>query len=248
MFNKGNTSYGMDGFVSALVGYAPNLDDTDRAAFKDAMEYAYGMNTASLTKRIVFIGDSISVGLDAQNAAGTANDYGWTRRIHKHLNSDTIALHYDAASGRRLVDYLSTYSSSIAHQIITDDPTTLAVILLGINDINNAARTDAQVYADMEALVAAVQADGGEAIVCSLLPASTLTSGEQAYRTAYVAALQADHAFADGFIDFDAEPTMGPDAAASNTTYYTDGVHPTSVGHEIMAEFAADVINTYLGI
>ena len=39
---------------------------------------------------------------------------------------------------------------------------------------------------------------------------------------------------ADAIIDFAAEATMGPDAAASNATYYSDGTHPTNAGQVLL--------------
>ncbi len=47
---------------------------------------------------------------------------------------------------------------------------------------------------------------------------------------------------ADAICDFAADPTMGPDAAASNTTYYSDGLHPTATGQAILAGLYATTI------
>lgn len=38
----------------------------------------------------------------------------------------------------------------------------------------------------------------------------------------------------DAIADFAAEATMGPDAAASNATYYSDGKHPTATGQALL--------------
>jgi hypothetical protein len=58
-----------------------------------------------------------------------------------------------------------------------------------------------------------------------------------AFRTSWVGV------HADAIADFAADPTMGPDAAASNTTYYADGVHPTAAGQAILETIIRPVIN-----
>ena len=47
----------------------------------------------------------------------------------------------------------------------------------------------------------------------------------------------------DDIIDFAADSTMGPDAAASNTSLYSDGLHPTATGQQNLANIAATVLN-----
>ena len=48
----------------------------------------------------------------------------------------------------------------------------------------------------------------------------------------------------DAIIDFAANATMGPDAAASNATYYSDGTHPTAAGQVILETVARTVLNS----
>ena len=47
----------------------------------------------------------------------------------------------------------------------------------------------------------------------------------------------------DAIADFAADATMGPDAAASNATYYSDGTHPTAAGQVILETVIRSVIN-----
>lgn len=44
-------------------------------------------------------------------------------------------------------------------------------------------------------------------------------------------------------IDFAADATMGPDAAASNATLYSDGTHPTTLGQQNLEAIARTVLN-----
>ena len=47
----------------------------------------------------------------------------------------------------------------------------------------------------------------------------------------------------DAIIDFAADATMGPDAAAANTTYYADGIHPTTAGQAALEPVYRAVVN-----
>ena len=50
--------------------------------------------------------------------------------------------------------------------------------------------------------------------------------------------------YCDIVVDFAADATMGPDAAASNLTYYRDGIHPTAAGHAILETIYRTAINS----
>jgi hypothetical protein len=49
----------------------------------------------------------------------------------------------------------------------------------------------------------------------------------------------------DAICDFAADPTIGTDAAGNDTTYYSDGIHPTQVTHNIMQSIYAGVVNQF---
>jgi lysophospholipase L1-like esterase len=50
----------------------------------------------------------------------------------------------------------------------------------------------------------------------------------------------------DYVVDLASEATMGNPATCANTTYYIDGIHPTSTGHALLASIAASVWSTIL--
>lgn len=78
--------------------------------------------------------------------------------------------------------------------------------------------------------------------ICTLLPRTT--SGFNANRAVVNSLIKADSSFWDSLTRLDEDATMGPDAAASNTTYYGDGVHPTTVGNDIIAPLLVGSINS----
>lgn len=51
----------------------------------------------------------------------------------------------------------------------------------------------------------------------------------------------------DAIADFAANATIGPDAAASDTTYYSDGTHPTNAGQAILTTIMTTALQS-LGV
>ena len=79
-----------------------------------------------------------------------------------------------------------------------------------------------------------MRAYGWKVVLCTLLP-STASGGFNAIRNAANALICGDTSFYVVLCDFAAEATMGLDATASNTTYYSDGTHPTAAGQALLA-------------
>jgi trimeric autotransporter adhesin len=124
-------------------------------------------------------------------------------------------------------------------------------VVVGIEGTNDLAvgSTAAQAYANMQSYCAARRAAGWKVIITTVLPRSAALAVSQgafnAARATYNANLQANWAtFCDGLADWASDPTMGPDGAESNTTYYSDGVHPTSLGMSIIAPYVVTAIKS----
>src|ERR1022692_1518107 len=80
----------------------------------------------------------------------------------------------------------------------------------------------------------------GYAICNTTLPQTT--TGFNTFRNSVNAAFKADPSFWDAIADFAADPKMGCDACAANTTYYPDGEHPSIAGHAILGPIAQAAI------
>lgn len=97
--------------------------------------------------------------------------------------------------------------------------------------------------ADLKAYLQARRSAGWTVVACTLLPRNDATHNA---RRATVNTTMRSWGTADGvdyLIDFAADATMGPDAAASDTLLYSDGTHPTTAGHQNLAAVAAAVLN-----
>lgn len=103
----------------------------------------------------------------------------------------------------------------------------------GTNDFQQAGATVATVYANLTFYVTAVHNAGGKVIVATMLSRTgsnpvgleTLDTDKNNYN----ALILANTAGADGIVDFTGT-LLGCDGCYSNTTWFTDGVHPTQAG------------------
>lgn len=103
----------------------------------------------------------------------------------------------------------------------------------GTNDFEQVGATVAAVYANITSYVSAVHAAGGKVIVGTMLSrtGSNPVGGEtlDADKNALNALILANSAGADGEADFTGT-LLGCDGCFANTTWFTDGVHPTALG------------------
>lgn len=99
--------------------------------------------------------------------------------------------------------------------------------------ITNGPDTDTNYFNNVKTYCQARQAAGWKVIMCTITPSTAV--GFNAARNTQNTAIRADPSFYDALSDFAADPTMGPDAAASDTSLYSDGKHPTNLGHSILA-------------
>lgn len=240
---RGNTSYGIDGFASAMVGYAPGLSDVNRAALKAAFSYAYDISTAPLDYRVAILGDSITHGLDATAL------YGYAKQLHKHLTG-IAQVHADGASGRKITEFAAgtVYDNSMLKQMVADSSVPrCAVIFLHTNDFAGLSKTGAEVYAATQTVVSKLRADGVEnVIVTTPLPRGDMDAGQIAERNNFLTLIRGDHSFADDLWDAYADPDMGGDAAPADTSKFTDTVHPTNYGHSVVAPAVASTVNAQM--
>lgn len=128
----------------------------------------------------------------------------------------------------------------------------LVTVLIGANDLTSYATTNDWLNA-LWAYTAQWKALGAKVVVGTVLPQCN-NAAHNARRVAANAAIRAavGNQF-DAVADYAADPVMGPDAAACNTSLYKDGLHPTDYQtpddgqHKIEAIYARTV-DAVLGI
>lgn len=115
-------------------------------------------------------------------------------------------------------------------------------VFIGANDLTTSSDV-AGFTASLAAYCDARRAAGWKVAVCTLLPNhnANFNSRRNTFNATVTGSWLGVHC--DAIVDFAADPTMGPDGAENNLTYYLDGVHPTDAGHVILETVYRPVIN-----
>lgn len=241
----GNTAlsggYVGQSYFAAAVAYGRKLSASDNAAVRGALasEFSYVEAPAG---RLAWVGDSII----ATSLPTSAAYYGFAMQSQALL-SKPVNIYQFGVGGTQIQNALGTYATTVGSVFGEYADNRLALILYGTNDIVAGGRTAAQLSADIRTYCGKVRTSGGKAIIATILPQTGFTAPMQTIQQTVNTDIRTNWAsFADGLADFANDPTMGPQAAASNTALYADGLHPTVAGHAILAPIAAAAINLLL--
>ena len=135
----------------------------------------------------------------------------------------------------------STYYKGYSRNIAVDN--------CGVNDID-ANETATAIEGYLSTIWTNQRTAGFTVIAETILPNSAFTSPQQTVWNAVNAWIRTNYliAGAQGLVDLQSNPTIGPLSAASNTTLYFGGLHPTALGYEIIGALEAPNINQFLGL
>jgi len=198
-----------------------------------------------MTFQIAYFGDSIMLG----NHLGVGED----------LPSKVAAL-YPAVAGHYTNFAIgSTYanedgSHTDGGQGATGDAAftpgldvNIAVFLFGANDIA-AGFTGATYVSHLKTYALARRAAGYTSIVIlNTLPNSAITSGGfESERLIGNTGMAVDGSFVNAFANIARDPTMGDPANNADATWYSDGVHPTDAGNDLLAPYIAQALHAIL--
>jgi lysophospholipase L1-like esterase len=122
-------------------------------------------------------------------------------------------------------------------------PRAYLFLLIGTNDINNLGDTGAQVISALNTYIAQAQSDGFTVILSPVTPRTSFTAGSTAerYREQVNAAIRLGASMATGTSTVVASNGVLDYAStlsnAGNTVLYGDGLHPTALGHQLIANY-----------
>jgi lysophospholipase L1-like esterase len=138
--------------------------------------------------------------------------------------------------------------------VLSDDPQVFCV-MIGTNDL---PATDGAADTWVENLLTytdSIRAGGAKVCVFTLPP--KYIAGNATATTAYAAErVRVDNAIRaaltagriDAVVDLAADPIMGPDAAARDTSLYSDGTHPTTAGYTKIGAVSQAVVDQLFGL
>ena len=189
-----------------------------------------------------FTGDSLTIG---SNASTLAQSYSGIAAAQLPVTPK-----YSAQSGATMA-VIASLNSSMVNASYVPGKTNLTSLFAGTNDLatNGSVGT---LETNYQSFCAARKTFNPQwkVIACTILPRSASFSGGQdsagfeTARNTFNTWLRANWStFADALVDFAANSTIGPQAAASNVTYYSDGVHLTNAGHAIAGQVFLDAVS-----
>ena len=191
----------------------------------------------------VFIGDSITAGL------GSTSPY--PPQLATALGGSTkLAVSNVGATGSQASDWVSTFLNEFVFVGAGGTPwplTNFAMtntfhVCLGTNDLFD-GQTAAATYASLQSLWATLRAlNAGPVIAYTQMSRSDTgtPANFNASRATLNGLIPGNPSLYDFLVDLAADPTMGPNGAETNTTFFqTDLVHPTAAGDTIIANLSA---------
>lgn len=229
-----------------LMVFAEALDARRIVETEDALLAKYGITPALPTRAIVFSGNSIVAG---QGVTAGVDDFTTVALSLVNTPAAWKTPHFRAYNvgigGQSTAQMLLGDPVRVDRKLSAYHPANVVVLFEGTNDLYYGA-TPATALANLLAAYSARRAacPGCKVGVGTILPRSNPgTPGTfNADRATVNAGLRS--ALGANVIDFAADPTMGPDAASENLTYYPDKCHPSTAGHAILAQIAADWIDS----
>lgn len=182
---------------------------------------------------IAFEGDSITAELSADTVK---YPYAAVQSINAHLAYLNFAV-----SGSTLTDLNNR--ATMVDAAYTPSKTCVLSVLIGANDLFASGDTNAFV-AGLKTYCNARKSAGWKVVVCTII--SDCSANVNTRRAPVNGAIRADNSFYDALADFGGDAIMGADATCSNTTYFSDGVHPTAAGYTILAPLSSASISSLL--
>lgn len=146
-----------------------------------------------------------------------------------------------AASGDSTSRILSEGTSQVDLHYYPDFVHNIAIIWAGTNDFYLYGLTASQILQNISTWCLARRAMGFKTIVLTLHPEGRSPS-YMAMRAEFNASLIANHDFCDAVADTTSEVRLDP----TNPTYYTDDIHLTQAGYELIAPFVEAAIDSLI--
>ena len=193
---------------------------------------------------LILNGDSIM----ASAAVDTLND-SIGHRLYAALTTKPKVFNFANGGGQLVNDLVGSGASDLTSEEMTiltryTSDRRVVFVFKGTNDLGAGGRTPAQLYADLQSYCASIRGGGGLVVVSSLLPRTSYGLSSSGAFDTFNANVRANWAsFADGFVDYAVHPVMAAVGASTDTTLYSDGLHPTAYGQRLLGEFAAPEIN-----
>jgi lysophospholipase L1-like esterase len=205
----------------------------------------YTMGTGDLEYNIVIDGNSIAAQFDAGEGGA---DYG---PVMGDLCMTDAEYTVEAIGGSTTPELAADASTRVdAHYDASKGNNNILLFLECGNDMSLNNATAQEAYDNLVDYCEARKLVGWKIIVVTVTP-RTNPAGQEAKRLVLNemirAALASNETWLDAIADIGADSIIGSSGANLNTTYYSDGLHFTNAGYQIIYPYYVRAINQVLG-
>jgi len=231
--NDRNAGRYWNGDFAEIILFSTSLSDADRDAVRDYLRTKYNLTSIQvLRQQLILDGNSM-----------TNNSY----KVRIGLNlSEQWSISNFGVSGQATPSMIADADTQIDPLFSINRPRNIVVAWEGSNDLYFGA-TATEAYDNLVSYCNDRRDAGWKVVIVTLLPRSSSgTPGTfEADRQTVNANIRANWStFADALADIAANTTIGEDGDETDTTYYSDAVHPTDAAYDIIAPIVADAIES----
>lgn len=212
-----DSAYGQGYEWAALAYYDRSLSDAEVLTAQRVLLAEAGV-TRGAKRFLLAAGDSISNGTTAYPYLYLSND-----------SPEVLFTAYTIVGGT-----MSQIGPLIADAVPSDKPSGAKYIVSFM--VTNGLTDPVSTYlTDLQAICTNLRNRGAIVVLCTLPPRADAAHNVRR-NTVNAAIATYVGTYCDAICDFAADPTYGTDAAGSNTSYYPDGVHPTTTLQSVWLE------------
>jgi len=224
---------GWSGKISKIQIYKRALS---RHNLLDVIDQIKSEKRLRYKRQIMCMGDSRTAGTAHTSTAS------WPEQLQNSLGS-AFAVYNCGLDGDTIANALTVESNRVISTLDTFQKQ-IVIVWYGFNDHALSAASAATIYANLLTYCQDLKTASPNfvVIICTELPTTDATWNTK--RATINASIAAELSPPWDYIcDLAANTTIGDDADASNVTYYSDGVHPTFAGDEIISSIAYNIVN-----
>lgn len=204
-------------------------------AIYDAQDAAYEASVVAKNDpdeiKILFEGDSITF--------GTGTTFGLSYALRTYVKLDRPMKYSNIAVPNDRSDQILARAGTWGGYL---DINGVFVVFAGTNDVVQSIPT-ATTWANIQAIIASVQALGVTRIsIGTLMDCTVYTGAQQILRANLNTLIRNNTSLGYAVMDFSANANLG----THSVTYFNDTVHPNNAGSDIMATIAATAIDTLI--
>ena len=240
-----------------FVGVTNSVGLTSKHRMAAMAIYPRALSNAEIAQAVTYLtakinGDGLALAAERIYVAEGDSITGGFTSAYPYLMGPNLSPYAVGAVYAKSGATLSTMSARAAtvDAILPADHATngkkyILSVLIGANDLSGYTGGGTQYITDLKAYLAARKTAGWKIALATVTPknADATFNTQRAVVNSWITSTSVSGGWADVVADFAGNATMGPDAAAANTTYYRDGLHPSDAGFALLEPIMRAAVN-----